>query len=66
MTRQEANKEILKLLSKAVEEQSDVRFGQLLRNMEVIREIRIDGVPEYWANEFYAEPQYILKRMTKL
>lgn len=35
MNRQEANREILKELSKAVEKYSDLRFHQLLYNMDV-------------------------------
>lgn len=36
MPRQEANREILKLLSRMVEKYDDWRFGQILVNMDLV------------------------------
>ena len=65
-TRLASNKEILKRLAKAVKENPDQRFGQLLRNLDVIVEIRNQqGIPSYWQNDFNTESVAILGRMMK-
>jgi hypothetical protein len=67
MTRQEANREILKQLSKAVKANTDQRFGQLLRNLGLVTEVRNgEGTPTHWINEFNTESVAILERMTKI
>jgi len=60
MTRLEANREILRLLSIAVEQNPDWRFGQTMRNCGAIRE---NDRATFWVDEFYAEGEDILKRM---
>jgi hypothetical protein len=37
MTRLEANREILKILSEQIEKQPNVRFWQLLQNLQIIK-----------------------------
>ena len=59
MTRQEANREILKLLSEVVENQPDWRFGQILINMNVLT--RCDFVK--CMDPFYEESIKTLENM---
>lgn len=64
MTRQEANRLILKRISDEIERNPHVRFHQILRNLNVIEEFRDEfGIPKWWLNEFHAEPDLILNRM---
>lgn len=73
MTRQEANREILKLLAEAVEAQPDTRFGQLLRNIGVVDETKITVLVHngeeyediYWRNAFYIESTGTLDSMNR-
>jgi hypothetical protein len=67
MTRLEANKEIIKLLSKAVKANPDWRFGQLLRNLGTIRTSQDGwtGGLTAWANEFNTESKDTLANMIK-
>jgi hypothetical protein len=67
MTRHEANKLILKQLSQAVKANTDQRFGQLLRNLGIVTEVRNGkGTPTHWVNEFNTESSTILDRLTKI
>ena len=62
MTRQEANRLIVKILADQVEKQPDIRFSQLMRNIEVVDEDIIE--PKLiWRNEFNLEPLKLLKRI---
>ena len=64
MTRLEANRAIIALLSAAVESSPDSRFGQILRNLEAIKQvIGQPPAPIHWANEFYLESEQLLKRI---
>jgi hypothetical protein len=67
MTRFEANREIMKRLSKAIKDNPDQRFGQLLRNLGVVREQGYDvdqcGTPPRWVNEFNTESEFTLNNM---
>jgi len=63
-SRQKANRELVKILHAYVEAQPDVRFSQLLRNLDMVEEDRgKDGLVLGWKNEFYREPEDILKRV---
>ena len=73
--RQDANREILDLISAQVEEFPGLRLSQILRNMGVVDEVANPScsenagtphVPYYvWVNEFYSEPWVILDRIKK-
>lgn len=61
----EANAEVLALLGKYLYTNRTVRFGQALRNLDIIREHRTAdpaAAPD-WVNEFNTEPQEMLKRI---
>lgn len=66
MTRLEANKKIVKMISKAVNDNPDWRFGQLLRNVGAIRDYQDDweGLT-LWVNEFNTESKDTLTNMVK-
>jgi len=69
MTRQEANREIVKLLSDAVEIFPDMRMGQLLAMLRIVthtRPVSQKGADMYdvdWKDEFYLESKELLQRM---
>jgi hypothetical protein len=64
MTRQEANRLIVKILADQVEKQPDIRFSQLMRNCGVVDEDIIE--PQLiWRNEFNLEPQELIKRIRR-
>lgn len=66
MTRQEANRLIVKLLAEQVEKYPDIRFGQMMRNCGVIDDRQFVGEGTtygYWVNEFNVEPIELLKRI---
>jgi hypothetical protein len=61
MTRLEANLEILRILTEYARNNPDERFGQILRNTEVVTEIiNFEGRPTAWRNEFNTESTYTL------
>lgn len=62
MTRKNANMEILRLIAMEVNQHPDLRFGQILRNMDVIIEAR-EAHSGFWENTFYEEPHITLERM---
>jgi hypothetical protein len=65
MTRLEANREILKVLSQVVERYPDFRFNQLLVGIELISTNYDETLgTRYWNNEFYTESTDILERIT--
>lgn len=59
MDRQEMNRALVRHLAALVEAYPDQRFGQLLQNHGFIH--RYDDGP--WQNEFYLEPDDLLKRV---
>ena len=65
MSRLEANRAILGVITELVERYPDQRFGQLMRNYGVIKEIRNDWIPVAWSNEFNLESDELLKRIVK-
>lgn len=66
-TRTEANLELLNLLGDYIMNHPTQRFGQILRNLGVIREIRSgfapDSMPPQWVNDFNTESTEILRRV---
>lgn len=67
MTRQEANKLILKKLSLVIKSNPDIRFCQLLRNLGAVREIKYPMINQpVWANEFNTESTATLENMEKV
>ena len=66
--RQEANRELVKLLAELVEKHPTQRFSQILRNYGFIKQSAWDVLQndvQSWMNEFYAEPQQVLDRVRK-
>lgn len=71
MTRQQANYQLVNLLHKLVEENPQLRLGQILQAYNYVEVLKMDikhdsGAVEpfiYWNNEFYLEPQELLKRV---
>jgi hypothetical protein len=65
--RRDANRELVRSLSEWVEAHPDMRFGQILRNAGVVKELPLPrglaGV--VWADEFNLEPTELLKRVRK-
>lgn len=69
MSRQEANKEIAKMISDAVEIFPTLRMGQILAMLRVVthtRPVRQKTADDYdigWRDEFYLESEELLIRM---
>ncbi len=67
MTTYDANKEILKIIEKAMEDNPNMRFTQLLRTLNIVKVIKIIDAEGYdnivQQDEFYTQSQQILKRM---
>ena len=64
MTRQSQNEELVKVLNNLVKDNPDLRFSQILyvfRFVKANRPTRDAG--DNWQNEFYVEPEEILKRV---
>ena len=66
MTRQEANNEILQRLALEIVRYPDLRFSQILVNLNIVEKATYSNINvNLWEDEFYTEPQDILKRMSK-
>ena len=74
MNRLEDNKELLKILTKLINKNPDLRFGQLLRAYNFVGDISIaftdiDGYiiskPIGWEDEFYLESSALLERVKR-
>ena len=62
MTRQDYNKVILQLITEKVMSEPDLRFGQILINLKVLKTVNTANVPGV-EDPFYEEPEVMLKRM---
>lgn len=63
LTRQDYNRMLADILIASIERYPDWRFGQHLRNLELIKESRdINGMPTGWIDEFNLEPKDLLVR----
>ena len=65
MERLEYNRKILSKLQEVVENNPDLRFGQILRNIEVVKEDLIIKDDIYWKDDFNTESKIIWERMVK-
>jgi len=64
MDRRKTNLAIMRELASLIEANPDQRFLQLLCNCNAIEEfINIDGMPEFWQNEYHTESEVTLKRI---
>ena len=65
MSRQEQNKELVKLLSELIEQHPDLRFSQILFNFGFVKQDRPanPNLGVGWQNEFYLESEKVLKRV---
>jgi len=65
-TRQKANRELLKILAAIVEINPDLRFGQILRNYDFIKDGAEGKNGEHlWFNHFHVESDVILSNVLK-
>ena len=62
MTRQDYNRVILQLITEKVMSEPDLRFGQILINLKVLKTVNTANVPGV-EDPFYEEPEVMLKRM---
>jgi hypothetical protein len=67
MIRQQINEELVGILNRLVQNNPDLRFGQILSVYGFVQEIRShDAIPrQQWKNEFYTEPGEIIQRVTR-
>lgn len=61
--RQQYNRMIIDILVAAVERFPEQRFGQILRNLQIVEEQQQSGGP--WKNEFNTESADLILRMGK-
>jgi hypothetical protein len=64
--RLKCNKKLVKLLNKLVNENPELRFGQILDNWNFVQRESFDGEDiyiRYWEDEFSTESAAILKRV---
>lgn len=62
MTRQDYNKVILQLIADKIMMEPDLRFGQVLMDLNVLKTVDVANVPVV-EDPFYEEPKVMLKRM---
>lgn len=63
MTRQEANRQIIQILSQYIEENPDIRFHQALHNLNLEEQVVTEG-GQYLCKDLYnLEPQKALEKM---
>ena len=62
MNRQDYNKVILQLIADKIMMEPDLRFGQVLMDLRVLKTVDIANVPVV-EDPFYEEPKVMLKRM---
>lgn len=62
MKRQDYNKVILQLIADKVMMEPDLRFGQILIDLKVLKTVDVANVPVV-EDPFYEEPKTTLKRM---
>jgi hypothetical protein len=71
-SRQLANVELLEILTKIVVQNPDLRFSQILSAYGFVRHNRpvsqtgADLANVHWKDEFYEEPEVILKRVKNM
>lgn len=63
MNRQEANKKILEIVTSAVENNPDLRFIQILWNLNIIDSKKFGDEKIIVIDRFYEEPKETLKRI---
>lgn len=66
ITRHQINLQLAELLLYLIDKNPTMRFSQILQNFGFIVSARhsVDGM-SLWANEFYTESEYILKRVSE-
>lgn len=71
MNRLETNRRLVEILNRLVENNPDLRFGQILRNSSFVRETRAVNPQSPasnhidWRNEFYMESLELLERVER-
>lgn len=63
MNRQDANRQILEKISKIVEENPNLRFGQILLLLDINKAIVTKDGEAYYSDEFNTEPIILLERI---
>ncbi len=67
--RQTSNLLILTILSDYLKKYPDIRFSQALLNLNIVKQLDVqprhpnDWPDQRWADEFYLEPEDLLKRI---
>jgi len=62
MNRQDYNRVILQLIADKIMMEPDLRFGQILINLKVLKTVNAANIPGV-EDPFYEEPEVMLKRM---
>jgi hypothetical protein len=62
MNRQDYNRVILQLIADKIMMEPDLRFGQILINLKVLKTVNAANIPVV-EDPFYEEPKVMLKRM---
>jgi len=66
MTRQEANRELLKLISNRIEEFPDQRLNQIIVNLKITKDVSGSYYQSSYNHlDYYEEPMVTLDRITK-
>ena len=60
--RDAANVELVAIIAQYLTDNRSLRFGQALRNLDIIREISNPTGAPGWVNEFNTEPQEMVRR----
>lgn len=64
--RQQTNRRLVEILNRLVENNPDLRFGQILSSYGFVEDQNYAGMGgPAWEDEFYTEPNEILKRVNK-
>ena len=63
MTRQEANRTILRILSEYVEDNPDIRFHQMLHNLNLTKQVVTPEGNFYLEDLYNMEPEKALERI---
>lgn len=58
--RQNANRELMVILYDLIENNPDLRFGQILSNFGFVKN---KSTGDGWKDEFYLEPEHVLNRV---
>lgn len=61
-SRYDANVKLIQILAQYLTDHPSERFGQALRNLEIVQESRLQDGGVCWFNEFNTEPREMVQR----